>query len=128
MSRCSSLGEATAAAAEAENAEEITVLAELERALGQNPATSNGESHAVSPNADDDLGEGASDSAKSWMCYFGSLTIAFRKIKEMKRGVISRWARAAHPEPRPCRSTTVIKLLYRMTSLLPACACLRILP
>jgi hypothetical protein len=38
----------------------------------------------VSLNNDDDLGKGASDSAKPWMCYFGSSTITVRKIKEME--------------------------------------------
>jgi hypothetical protein len=36
MSCCSPLGEATAAAAEVENMDEITVSAELERAFGEN--------------------------------------------------------------------------------------------
>jgi hypothetical protein len=38
----------------------------------------------VSLNAEDDLGEGASDSAKPRMCYFGSSTITVGKIKEME--------------------------------------------
>jgi hypothetical protein len=84
MSRCSPLGEAAAAAAEAENVEEITVLTELERTFGQNPAASNGEGHAMSPNVDDDLGEGASDNTKPQTCYFGSSTITVEKIKEME--------------------------------------------
>jgi hypothetical protein len=38
----------------------------------------------VSSKVEDDLGECASDSAKTRMCYFGSLTITVRKIKEME--------------------------------------------
>jgi hypothetical protein len=84
MSRCSPLGEAAAAAAEAENVEEITVLTELEHTFGQNPTASDGEGHAMSPNVDDDLGEGASDNTKPPPCYFGSSTITVGKIKEME--------------------------------------------
>jgi hypothetical protein len=83
MSHCRSLGEATAIATKAKNVEEIIVLAELEHAFGGNPTASDGGSYAVSPNAEDDLGEGASDSVKPWTCYFGSSTITVRKIKEM---------------------------------------------
>jgi hypothetical protein len=36
MSHCSSLGEATAAVAEVENVEEVTVLVELERVFREN--------------------------------------------------------------------------------------------
>jgi hypothetical protein len=81
MSHYSSLGEVAVAAAEAENVEEITVSAELERVFGQNPASSDVERHTVSPNADDDLGEGILASAKPRMCCFGSSTITIGKIK-----------------------------------------------
>jgi hypothetical protein len=82
MSRCSPLGEAAAAAAEAENVEEITISVELERAFGQNLAASDGEGHV-----DDNQGEGASNHAKLRACYFGSSTITVGKIKEMlKKG------------------------------------------
>jgi hypothetical protein len=49
MSHCSPLGEATAAAAEVENMKETTILAELERAFGENPAASDGERYVTSP-------------------------------------------------------------------------------
>jgi hypothetical protein len=84
MSHCIPLGEAAAAAVEVENMEEITVLAELERAFGENPATFDGERYAASPNAEDDLDEGASDNAKLRTCYFGSSAITIGKIKEME--------------------------------------------
>jgi hypothetical protein len=79
MSHCISLGEVAADAAEAENVEEITILAELERTFGESPAVFDGERHAVSPNAEDYLGKGASDSAKPRTCYFGSSIITVRK-------------------------------------------------
>jgi hypothetical protein len=63
MSCCSSLGEAAATTAEAENVEEIMVSAKLERAFGENPTTSDGERYAMSPNAEDDLGKGVLDIA-----------------------------------------------------------------
>jgi hypothetical protein len=47
MSRCNPLGEAATAAAEVENMEEITVLAELECTFGENPAASDGERYVV---------------------------------------------------------------------------------
>jgi hypothetical protein len=84
MPHCSSLGEAAAVAAEVENVEEITVSTELERPFGENPAASDGERYAASPNAEDDLGEGASDNEKLQTCYFGSSTITVGKIKEME--------------------------------------------
>jgi hypothetical protein len=84
MSRCSPLGEAAAVVAEVENVEEIIVLAELERAFGENPIASDGERYAASPNTEDDLDEGASDNAKLRTCYFGSSTIMVGKIKEME--------------------------------------------
>jgi hypothetical protein len=84
MSHCNSLGEVAADVVEAENVEEITILAELERTFGENPAIFDGERHAVSPNAKDYLGKGASDSAKPRTCYFGSSIITVRKIKEME--------------------------------------------
>jgi hypothetical protein len=79
MSHCISLGEAAAAVAEVENVEEIIVSAKLEHTFGENHVVSDGERHA-----EDDLGEGASDSAKLRMCYFGSSTITVGKIKEME--------------------------------------------
>jgi hypothetical protein len=64
MSHCSPLGKAAAAAAEVENMEETMVLAELERAFGENHVASDGERYVVSLNAEDDLDEGASDNVK----------------------------------------------------------------
>jgi hypothetical protein len=84
MSRCSPLGEAAAAGVEVENMEETTVSAELECTFGENPAASDGERYAVSPNAEDDLEKGASDNAKLQMCYFRSSTITVGKVKEME--------------------------------------------
>jgi hypothetical protein len=84
MSHCSPLGEVAAAATEVENMEETTVLAELECAFGENLATPDGERYAASPNAEDDLDEGASDNVKLRTCYFGSSTITVGKIKEME--------------------------------------------
>jgi hypothetical protein len=84
MSRCSSLGEVATTAVEVENVEEITVSAKLEHAFGENPTASDGERYAMSPNAEDDLGKGASDNMKLRTCYFGSSTITVSKIKEME--------------------------------------------
>jgi hypothetical protein len=84
MSRCSPLGEVAAVVAEVENMEEIMILAELEHTFGENPAASNGERYAASPNAEDDLDEGDSDNVKLRTCYFGSSTITMGKIKEME--------------------------------------------
>jgi hypothetical protein len=128
MSHCSSLCEDVAAAAEAENVEEITISAELEHAFGENPAASDGERYAARPNAEDDLGKGASDSANPQTCYFGSSTIMVKKSWRWKRGVISRRASVVHLGLRPCQSQTTMKLLSKRTSLSPACACLHILP
>jgi hypothetical protein len=90
MSHCSSLGEAATAIAEVENIEETMVSAELERAFGENPATSDGERYTVSLNAKDNLNEGASDNENLQTCYFGSSTITLGKIKEMeKKGYFS---------------------------------------
>jgi hypothetical protein len=50
MCHYNSLREPAATIAEAENAEEITVLAELEPAFGENPTTSDGERHTLSLN------------------------------------------------------------------------------
>jgi hypothetical protein len=58
--------------------------AELEHALGENPAASDGERYVASPNVVDDLDEGASDNAKLRTCYFRSSTITISKIKEME--------------------------------------------
>jgi hypothetical protein len=55
MSRCSPLGEVAAAGAEVENVEEIIVSSELEHAFGENPAASDGEGCAASPNTADML-------------------------------------------------------------------------
>jgi hypothetical protein len=105
MSRCSSLGEAAASAMEVENVEEITFSAELEHTFGENHVASDGERYAVSPNTKDDLDEGASDNAKLWTCYFGSLTITVGKIKEMEeKGYFPEGEGRAHgaetvPEP-----------------------------
>jgi hypothetical protein len=84
MSHYSLLGEATTAMIGVENMEETTVSAELERAFGENPAATDGERYAASPNTEDNLIEGASDNVKLRMCYFGSLTIMVGKIKEME--------------------------------------------
>jgi hypothetical protein len=84
MSRCSPLGNAAAAAMEVKNMEETTISVELEHAFGENPAATDGERYVASPNAEDDLDEGASDNAKFQTCYFESLTITVGKIKEME--------------------------------------------
>jgi hypothetical protein len=59
------------------------VAAELERALGENPASSDGEKRLVSPDVEDTLSEGGSDNENSWTYYFGLSTITVGKIKEM---------------------------------------------
>jgi hypothetical protein len=84
MSHCSPLGKAAAAAAEVENMEETMVLAELERAFGENHVASDGERYVASLNAEDDLDEGASDNVKLQTWYFGSSTITVGKIKKME--------------------------------------------
>jgi hypothetical protein len=83
MARCSPLGETTASVVGAENVDRATIAAELKRAFGENPATSNGERCPTGPNARDALGEGGSSSENSWTCYFGSSTITVGKINEM---------------------------------------------
>jgi hypothetical protein len=84
MSHYSPLGEATAATVEVENMKETMVSAELEHTFGEIPVAFDGERYAASPNAEDDLDEGASDNAKLRMCYFESSTIMVGKIKEME--------------------------------------------
>jgi hypothetical protein len=128
MSRCSSLGEATAAGAKAENVEEITVLAELESAFGENPTAFNGERYAASPNTEDNLGEGALDNAKPQTCYFGSSTITVRKIKEMEeRGYFPEGkGRAPRTETMPEPNGDEVVVYEDFFS--PAYACLHILP
>jgi hypothetical protein len=71
MARCSSLDEASRVAG-VEDMDEALVAAELERALGENPA--------MSPDGEDILREGVS------VCthYFGMSTITVGKIKEME--------------------------------------------
>jgi hypothetical protein len=80
----SPLGEVAVVGVRVENMEETTVLAELERAFGENHAASDGERYATSLNAEDDLTEGASDNAKLRTCYFRSSTNAVGKIKELE--------------------------------------------
>jgi hypothetical protein len=128
MSHCSSLGEIAAAAAEAENVEEIIVLVESERMFGENHAASDGERYAVSPNAEDDLGEGASDNAKLWTCYFGSSTITVGKFKEMEESGYFLDGEGRAPGVETVPEPMAMKLSYTRTSLSPTCACLHILP
>jgi hypothetical protein len=84
MYRYSPLGEVAAVGVRVENMEETMVLAELERAFGENHVASDGERYATSLNAEDDLTEGASDNAKLRTCYFRSSTNTVGKIKEME--------------------------------------------
>jgi hypothetical protein len=84
MVRCSPLGDAAATAAEVENIDEAAVATELEHAIGENPAISDGERYAASLDAKDNLNEGVSYNEKLWMCYFRSSTITVIKIKEME--------------------------------------------
>jgi hypothetical protein len=63
---------------------EITVSMELECAFRENPVASDVGRYAASPNADDDLDEGASNNAKLWTSYFESSAIMIGKIKEME--------------------------------------------
>jgi hypothetical protein len=126
MSHCSPLGKAAAAAVEVENVEEITVSAELERAFGENPVASDGEGYAASLNTEDDLDECALDNAK--LATLGHRPTQSVKSRRWKREVISRRARVAHLGLRPCWSHITTKLSYTRTFLIPACACLRILP
>jgi hypothetical protein len=128
MSRYSPLGEAAAATTEVENMEETMVSTELECTFGENPAFSDGERYAVSPNVEDNLDEGALDNAKLRTCYFESLTITVGKIKEMEeRGFFSE-GEARTPELKPCKSQMAMKPSYTRTFSLLACACLRIRP
>jgi hypothetical protein len=83
MARCSPLGEAAATALEVKNIDKPAVVAELERAFGENPAVFGGESRRGSLDAKDALIEGGSDGEKLRTYYFGSSTITIGKIKEM---------------------------------------------
>jgi hypothetical protein len=126
MSRYSPLGEVAAAVAEVENMKETTVSAKLERAFGENPAASDGERYATSPNAEDDLDEGASDNAKLRTCSFGSSTITIGKIKEMEeRGYFPEGEvriPMAETVPEPNGNEAVVYEDF----LSPACTCLLI--
>jgi hypothetical protein len=83
MARCSLLAEAVVGAAEVENMDEAVVAAELERAFGEDCATSDGEKGLASPATEETLSEGGSDGENSRMYYFGSSTITMGKVKEM---------------------------------------------
>jgi hypothetical protein len=80
MACCSPLGEAAASVAGAENVDKATIVAELERAFGENPATCDGERRPTGPDARDSLGEGGSGGENSQTCYFRSSTITVGKI------------------------------------------------
>jgi hypothetical protein len=82
-SRCSPLDEAAAGMREVENMDEAVVVAELERAFGENPTASDGERCLVSPDAQYTFSEGGSGNENSRTHYFGSSTITVGKIKEM---------------------------------------------
>jgi hypothetical protein len=83
MACCSPFGEAAAGMMEVENMDEVVVTTELEHEFGENPATTNGERHTVSPGAEDTLSEGGLGNENSRTYYFGSSTITIGKIKEM---------------------------------------------
>jgi hypothetical protein len=106
MAHYGPLGGASATV-EAENMDEAVVAAELERAFGENPATSNGEKRAVSPDDQDIPGEGAPDHEELCTYYFRSSTIT---VGIIMRKITSRRTRLTHPGPKPCRSQTMMKL------------------
>jgi hypothetical protein len=83
MAHCSPLDEATIGMAEAENMDEVVVLAELEHAFRENHVASNVEWRPASPDAEDTLSEGGSCNENSQTYYFKSSTITVGKIKEM---------------------------------------------
>jgi hypothetical protein len=58
-----------------ENIDEAVVAADLERAFGENPATSDGEKCLTSLDIEESLSEGGSDNQNSQTYYFGSPTI-----------------------------------------------------
>jgi hypothetical protein len=78
----------------------------------------------LNPNTEEDMGEGASDSAKPRTCYFGSSTITVKNIKEMdERGYFPEGVGRApgiETVPEPNDDEAVVYDL-------PACACLHIL-
>jgi hypothetical protein len=109
MSHCSPLGEAATAAVEMENMEETMISTELEHAFGENPAASDGERYVASPNAKDDMDEGASDNVKLRTCYFGHRPSRSVKLRRWKRNVTSQRAKLAHLGMKPCKSQMATK-------------------
>jgi hypothetical protein len=83
MAHCSPLGEAVAGVAGVKNIDEAVIVAKLEWAFGENPTASDGEKCLASPDAEDILSEGGSESENSWTYYFGSSVITVGKINEM---------------------------------------------
>jgi hypothetical protein len=83
MAHCSPLVKAATGAAGVEAMDEVVVAAKLEHAVGENLAASSGEKCLVSPDAEDTLSEGGSESENSWTYNFGSSTITVGKINEM---------------------------------------------
>jgi hypothetical protein len=128
MARCSPLGEAAATALEVKNIDKPTVVAELERAFGENPAVFGGESRRGSPDAKDALIEGGSDGEKLRTYYFGSSTITIGKIKEMVEKVTSWRAKPKLQGLKLCQSPTATKPWYMRTFLSLACPYLCIWP
>jgi hypothetical protein len=88
-------------------------LAELECAFGENPATSDGERYAASPNAEGELTEGASDNAKLQMCHIRSLTMTVVKLRRWKRKVTFQRTRLAHLGLKTYQSQMAMKPQYK---------------
>jgi hypothetical protein len=65
MARCNPLDKAAAGMAEVKNMDESVVVAELECAFGENPATSNVEQRPASSDVEDTLSEGSSGNENS---------------------------------------------------------------
>jgi hypothetical protein len=72
MACCSPLGEATASVAVVDNIDEMVIVAEVERVLGEIPATPDGERCLASPDTEDPLSEGGSNNENPQTYYFGS--------------------------------------------------------
>jgi hypothetical protein len=64
--------------------DEAVVIAELEHAVGENPAAPDSERRSENPYGEDMLREDALDNEKSHTYYFESSTITVGKIKEME--------------------------------------------
>jgi hypothetical protein len=83
MAHCCPLVEVAASAVGVENMDEAVVAAKLAHAFWENLPASNGEKCLASPDAEDTLSEGGSNSGNSRTYYFGPSTITVDKIKEM---------------------------------------------